>query len=211
MSAELGFTPLDLQSWKRGQVFAYFSQMAPTGYSLTVDMDITHMREVLRRQQMKFFPAYLWLVTKSLNRQPEFKLAEKDGRLGYYDTLTPLYAAFHEDDQTFSLMWTEYSDRLDIFYRRYLEYQQLYGAQHGILAQSGCLPPENAYTVSCIPWVPFKHFAVHSYENRSYSFPSVEAGKFYPVGDRLKMPLSLTCHHAAVDGYHVKCFWGSAN
>ena len=146
-------------------------------------------------------------MTKNLNRQPEFKLAEKDGRLGYYDTLTPLYAAFHEDDQTFSLMWTEYSDELDIFYRRYLEYQQLYGAQHGILAQSACLLPENAYTVSCIPWVPFKHFAVHSYENRSYYFPSVEAKEFYPAGDRLKMPLSLTCHHAAVDGYHVKCFW----
>ena len=64
VSAEPGFTPLDLQSWKRRQVFAYFSKMAPTGYSLTVDMDITHMREVLRRKQMKFFPVYLWLVTK---------------------------------------------------------------------------------------------------------------------------------------------------
>ena len=53
--------------------------------------------------------------------------------LGFYDTLTPLYASFHQDDHTFSLMWTE-------------------------------------------------------------------------EGGRTRMPLSVTCHHAATDGYHVKCF-----
>lgn len=29
----------------------------------------------------------------------------------YFDTLTPLYASFHQDDHTFSLMWTEYRAR----------------------------------------------------------------------------------------------------
>lgn len=108
MGHEVGFTPLDLQTWKRGQIFYYFSQMAPTGHSLTVDIDITNMRAVLKVKDIKFFPAYLWLITKMLNQQPEFKITEKNGQLDYYDTLTPLYASFHEDDKTFSLMWTEY-------------------------------------------------------------------------------------------------------
>ena len=92
------------------------------------------------------------------------------------------------------------------FYRAYLEHQNRYGTQHGILAQSGTVPPENAYTVSCVPWITFRHFSVHSYENKPYYFPSVEAGKFYEQGGRLMMPLSLTCHHAAADGYHVSRF-----
>ena len=199
------FTPIDLQTWPRGQMFYYFAKMAPTGYSLTVNVDVTTLCQTLKAAGLKFFPAYLWLVTKNLNKQIEFKVAEKDGVLGYYDTLTPLYASFHEDDRTFSLMWTEYDDSFPAFYQRYAENQAKYGQTHGVLAQPG-RPPENAYTVSCLPWVSFSHFAVHSYENKPYYFPSVEVGKFFQQDGRTMMPLSLTCHHAATDGWHVKCF-----
>lgn len=67
-------------------------------------------------------------------------------------------------------------------------------------------PPENTYTLFCIPWVSFRSFSVHSYENKRYYFPSIDAGKTYASGERLLLPLSITCHHAAADGYHVKRF-----
>ena len=200
------FMPINLQTWSRGQMFYYYSKMAPTGYSLTVNVDITQMRAALKAKDLKFFPAYLWLITKTLNKQIEFKVAEKDGQLGYYDILTPLYAAFHDDDKTFSLMWTEYHEDFTVFYQNYMQNQIQYGGNHGVLAQTQTLPPENSYVVSCVPWISFKHFSVHSYENKSYYFPSVEAGKFYEKGGKLLMPLSITCHHATTDGYHVNCF-----
>ena len=53
--------------------------------------------------------------------QKEFKIAELDGQVGCFDTLTPLYAAFHEDDKTFSFMWTEYTDDFMAFYQSYLD------------------------------------------------------------------------------------------
>lgn len=200
------FTPIDLQNWSRGQMFYYFSKMAPTGYSLTVPIDVTELKNLLKDAVIKFFPAYLWLITKNLNRQIEFRIAEQDGVLGYFDTLTPLYASFHEDDHTFSLMWTEYSDSFPAFYEAYLENQRRYGNNHGVLSQPHMLPPANAYTVSVVPWISFTHFAVHSYENKPYYFPSVEAGKFIEQDGRIIMPLSMTCHHAATDGYHIKLF-----
>ena len=64
----------------------------------------------------------------------------------------------------------------------------------------------NAYTVSCVPWIAFTHFSVHNYENKPYYFPSVEAGRFTKEKDRFLMPLSITCHHATTDGYHVNRF-----
>ena len=200
------FTAIDLQNWKRGQIFYYFAKMAPTGYSLTVKLDITKMKAALDAAHLKFFPAYLWLVTKTLNLQQEFRIAEKDGQIGYYDYLTPLYASFHEDDKTFSLMWTEFHDDFPTFYDAYIRNQEQYGQNRGVLAQPDLLPPPNAYTVSCVPWISFQHFSVHSYENKSYFFPSVEAGKFTMENGRLMMPLSITCHHATTDGYHVNCF-----
>ena len=206
MNREPIFTPLDLRSWSRGEVFWYFSQMAPTGYSMTVKLDITHMKACLEAAGMKFFPAYLWLVTKVLNEQMEFRIAEKDGQVGYYDCLTPLYAHFHEEEKTFSLMWTEFDEDFSVFYQNYLDNQNTYGQNKGVLSQVGQLPPPNAYTVSCVPWIPFEHFSVHSYESKPYYFPSIEAGKFQEENGRLMMPLSITCHHAATDGYHVSVF-----
>lgn len=203
------FTKIDLQSWSRGQMFYYFSKMAPTGYSMTVNMDVTGLRMTLKEAGLKFFPAYLWLVTKNLNAQTEFKIAEKDGEIGFYDTLTPLYASFHGDDKTFSLMWTPYYDCFMEFYQAYCENQARFGNVHGVLSQPQEPPPANAYTVSCIPWVSFNHFAVHTYENKPYYFPSVEAGKFFESDGRIWMPLSITCHHAATDGYHVMGFLDS--
>lgn len=200
------FTPIDMQSWPRGQMFWYFSKMAPTGYSLTVNMNVTKLKNFTESSGLKFFSAYLWLVTRNLNKQTEFKVAEQDGVLGFFDTLTPLYAAFHDDDKTISFMWTEYNDDFSVFYSQYIDNQQKFGENHGVLCQPITPPPPNSYTVSCLPWVSFNSFSVHSYENKPYYFPSVEAGKLFMEGQALMMPLSVTCHHAVTDGYNVNLF-----
>ena len=200
------FTPIDMNTWPRREHFHYFAHMAPTGYSLTAEVDVTRLRAALKRRELRFYPAYLWLVTHSLNAQEAFRLAEKEGVLGVYDTLTPLYAVFHRDDKTFSMQWTEFDENFAAFYRGWVRDQERYGENHGFLARRDALPPENAYTVSCMPWVSFRHFAVHSYDSKAYYFPSVEAGRFEEWDGRTILPLSITCHHAATDGWHVKGF-----
>ena len=104
-------------------------------------------------------------------------------------------------------MWTEFYEDFDVFYGKYLENQRMFSENHEVLSQPLTPPPENAYTVSCLPWVSFRHFAVHTHDNKDYFFPSVEAGKIYEdTNDRKMLPLSLTCHHATTDGYHVDQF-----
>lgn len=206
MKTKAEFTPIDFNSWPRRELFYYFSKMAPTGYSLTAELDVSHLLQCVKAAGYKFFPAYIWLVTKNLAAQSEFMLAEKDGVLGAYNILTPLYAAFHEDTKTFSFLWTEYDTDFALFHAAYMEDKAKYGGNHSLLAKTGQLPPENAYTVSAVPWVEFTHFAVHSYENKPYYFPSVEAGRIHEKGGKSVMPISLTCHHAATDGIHVDRF-----
>lgn len=167
------FTTIDMKNWPRAQQFMYFSRMAPTGYALTVKVDITGLRGALKRRGLRFFPVWLWMVTKCLNEQPEFKTAYQADVLGYFDTLTPLYATFHEDDHTFSLMWTAWDEDLEAFCRSYEENRERYGNVHGILSQPQTPPPANAYTVSALPWVSFDHFSVHSYDHKPYFFPSL--------------------------------------
>lgn len=199
------FYPFDLKTWYRKQLFYYFSEIAPTNYSLTVKLDVTDFKSTVKKHRLRLFPSYLWLVTKNLNRFPEFTTAQKDGATGYYDSLTPLYANFHRDNHSFSFMWTEYSDSFRKFYDDFCANEEKYGENHGVLCNPSA-PPENAYTVSCAPWIDFEHFSVQSDSKRPYFFPSVESGKITEDKGKLIMPLSLTCHHASTDGWHVKEF-----
>ena len=52
----MNFTPIDLANWPRREVFYYFSRMAPTGYSLTTELDVTALRRTLKQAGLKFFP-----------------------------------------------------------------------------------------------------------------------------------------------------------
>ena len=78
------FTPIDPTAWPRMQTFYYFFQMAPTGYSLTVELDVTALRQTLKSRGLKFYPTYLWLVTQNLNADPAFRLAKQGGLIGFY-------------------------------------------------------------------------------------------------------------------------------
>lgn len=53
---EMIFTPFDMASYPRREVFMYFSKMVPTGYSITVNVDVTKLRSTTREQGIKFSP-----------------------------------------------------------------------------------------------------------------------------------------------------------
>ncbi len=199
------FTPIDVTTWPRGEEFYYFSKLAPTGYSICVNMNVSRLRADLKARGKKFYPAYLYLVTRVINLLPEFRTAIKDEMVGFYQMLTPLYACFHEENKTISLMWTEYNESFSAFHQAYLEDAAAYGGRLGLLSKPG-LPPENSYIVSCIPWIHFNSFSLHSYEKKDYFLPSIEAGKFEEKDGTTLMPLSITAHHAATDGYHLTIF-----
>lgn len=156
------FTPIDFQTWPIAQMFYYYTQMAPVTFTVNVSMDVTILRKTLKDKQLKFFPAYLYLVTRAIEKQPELRISKQDDVLGYWDFLTPLYPQFHDDDKTTSLLWTEYSKDFMTFYNNYIEDTKLYGNSHGFLSSKG-IPPASAYVISCIPWFKFNSFSLHNH------------------------------------------------
>ena len=199
------FTPIDRNTWPMAQQFYYYTEMAPTTYTVTVTLDVTILRKTLKSKGIKFFPAYLYLVTRAIGKQQELRMSIQNGILGYWDHLTPAYPQFHEDDKTTSLLWTEYNDDFQLFYERYLEDTKKHGSSHGILTSKG-VPLPNAYVISCIPWFTFNSFSLHNHGMKDYFVPSFEAGKFTENNETISMPLSITVHHATTDGYHLKVF-----
>jgi chloramphenicol O-acetyltransferase type A len=204
------FTPIDLETWPRKDMFYVYTKLTPSGYSVTVDMDVTELKRILNEKNMKFFPAFIWTATRAVNYEEGFRVAYKDGVLGMYDKLVPLYPTFHKDDNTDSLMWASpCSDSFNEFYYTNIENQKRYGENHGPLSIPGAMPPANGYNISCIPWISFNHFSLHMYVNGGYFFPVIESGKYRMKQDKLLMPVSITVHHATADGWHVSRFFNN--
>ena len=107
------FYKIDLNEWKRSQYFYYFTKMSPLGYSISVNIDITNTFNIMKKAGKKFFPAYLYIASRLICEQQEFRIANLNNELGYYEVLHPSYSTFHNDDKSISNMWTEYDSNFE--------------------------------------------------------------------------------------------------
>ena len=199
------FHPIDFDNWDRKQYFYYFTKMLPTGFSISVEADITNTYNMMKKQNKKFFPAYLYLASKLIAEQQEFRISKLNEQLGYYEVLHPSYACFHQDDKTMSNMWTEYDPNFEVFYHNYMEDQENYADNHGILAKPDT-PPQNSFMIGMLPWIKFTSYTPIPYADINNYFPVIQAGRFFDREGKIYMPLSITVHHAVADGYHVGLF-----
>ena len=171
------FTPVDRASWSRRQAFWYYTEAAPTAYSVTCRLDVTNTRQALKEAGLRFFPAYVWLVTEAISHQSAFRLAERDGVLGHWSQLVPAYPRLCREDGSTALLWTAHQPSFRGFHAAYLADCARYPAQGDLLTRKGP-PPENSYVISCIPWFTFDSFALQTQRPKGYFFPSFEAGAF---------------------------------
>ena len=199
------FYKIDLNEWKRSQYFYYFTKMSPLGYSISVNIDITNTFNIMKKAGKKFFPAYLYIASRLICEQQEFRIANLNNELGYYEVLHPSYSTFHNDDKSISNMWTEYDSNFEIFYDNYIYDQNKYGDNHGVMAKPE-MPPLNSFMIGMLPWIEFSSYTPIPYAPLNSFFPVIQAGKFFEKDGRKIMPVSITVHHAIADGYHVGLF-----
>lgn len=203
---ENNFTLIDMDTWERAQTYQYYAEyVTPTAYSISLDLDVTLLKQQLKKKEIKFFPACLYLISKTITAFIEFRMAVKDTGLGYFDCLHPQYSVFHEDNKTFSFLWTEYKDDFKEFYKGYLDDMGKYGDEHSFITSKGN-PPANSYIISCNPWLSFSNCSIHMQDMDGYLAPMFILGGSKYEGDNIKMPFSITMNHAAADGYHIKLF-----
>jgi len=128
-----------MKTWLRAQTYNYFTELVTTTtYSITVTVDITILRRTLKNKQIKFFPAYLYLVTRSIGKQQEFRMALQNGVVGYWDYLTPYYPVLH-DDKTITFIWTDYDENFRIFYKNCIADMAHNEKHHGACPQKQLL------------------------------------------------------------------------
>ncbi len=200
----MNYTTIDLKAWSRGDLFQFYIDKMRIVMSLTVDIDITSLKAYSRKMNMKFYPLMLWVVSKVINSHDEFKYGwGEDGALIQWDYVSPSYADFHREDESFIKMVSEYSDDLFVFYGRVMADRERHKKDRAVLANQ----PLNFFDVSCLPWVKYKHFDVHVFDEGKFLAPVVTWGKYEPENGKFMMPLTMNIHHSVADGFHLSRFF----
>ena len=195
---------IDIDNWSRGKLFRFYIDDMRIVMSLTVDIDVTALIEISKKCSLKFYPVMIWTVSKIVNSHSEFKYGwDGQGRLVKWDFISPSYAVFHKDDECFTKYVTEYSDNLFEFCDRFIEDGKKYDNTRNLAEEQ----PENHFDVSCLPWVRYKHFDVHVFDDGKFLAPVVTWGKYENNNGRFIMPFTMNIHHAVADGFHLSRFF----
>ena len=73
------------------------------------------------------------------------------------------------------------------------------------LNKGGAFHP-NAIHYSAVPWLVFTDMKHPTNMRSGDSVPKISTGKYFREGEKLLLPVSVTCHHGLMDGYHVAKF-----
>ncbi|MBD8497913.1 type A chloramphenicol O-acetyltransferase [Paenibacillus arenosi] len=196
------FKPLNVDDWSRQPYFEHYFHSVRCTFSMTANLDISALYTEVKNKGIKLYPALIYMITTVVNRHREFRTClNAEGQIGYWDSLSPSFTIFHDDDKTFSTIWTAYSEDFNQFYRGYLDDVEKFGSSKGLVAKPN--EPSNTFPISSIPWVHFTGFNLNIYTDGSYLLPILTMGKYDKQNAKVLLPLSVQLHHAVCDGYHA--------
>lgn len=198
------FKPVSMENWARKEHFEHYFSDVPCTYSMTTKLDITPLIE----KKVKLYPTMLYLLAKTVNQYREFRMDfDQNGTLGYYTVMHPCYTVFHKDSETFSNIWTEFTQDYALFCQAYQQDLEKFGTIKSMMAKPDV--PANTFPVSMIPWESFEGFHLHLKHGYQYLPPIFTMGKYTWDKQQAWMPLSIQVNHAVCDGFHVCRFLSS--
>lgn len=204
---EAVFTLYDKNTWPRSSHFEYYTKgFVKSVNSITSRIDISHFLGETKKRNLRFFPAFAALTGQVIAAMPEMCTnVDENGNPGFFSYLHPNFTIFHEDDKTFSDVWSQYDADFDTFYNNLLTDAETYKDKKGIKVKEG--QPKNFFCISCVPWLSYQAYTPVNYGGMPNLFPIITFGKYTEENGKTTLPLTLTISHAVMDGYHLSQFF----
>ena len=194
---------IDRESYYRKGVFRHFSEDCKCSTSMTARIDVTDLVEYSQKTKTKFYINFLYILTKVMNSREDYRMGYlwQTEELVCYDVINPTQYIFHDDTETFTLVYTEYCADYEVFYSNALQdvEQAKKTRDYGLDLEHH----PNWFDASCIPWLSYDSLHVELPDGYLFFAPIVNWGKYRRENGRLLMPVTVRLNHAIADGYLV--------
>ena len=71
------YQKINLSTWDRGELFAFYIEKMRIVMSLTVDVDVAPLAAFVHQNGLKFYPAMIWTVSRVINAHDFIRRAER--------------------------------------------------------------------------------------------------------------------------------------
>ena len=199
----MNYRIIDKETYYRKGVFRHFSEDCKCSTSMTARIDVTDLAECSQKTSTKFYINFLYILSKVMNSREDYRMGYlwQTEELICYDVIHPTQYVFHEDTETFTLVYTEYCEDYAAFYANALQ-----DAETAKKTREYRLDMENHpnwFDASCIPWLSYDSLHIELPDGYLFFAPIVNWGKYRRENGRLLMPVTVRLNHAIADGYLV--------
>ncbi len=198
-----GYRVIDMEKYYRKGVYRHFTEDCRCSTSMTARIDVTDLRDYSDRTGSRFYINFLYILSKVLNSRDDYRMAylwESD-ELICYDVINPTHYVFHEETETCTPVYTEYTPDYDRFYAAVSEdiCKARQSTEYGLDAANH----PNWFDASYIPWVSYDSMELELPDGYLYFIPIVNWGRYREENGRYMMPVTVRLNHAVADGYLV--------
>ena len=193
---------IDMTNDPRRRQFAYFRHFSNPYASMTVNCDITHLRQTVLENGWPFFLTVLYCAVNAANDVPELRRRIRGDQVVEYENCISSHTVAMPDG---TYCYCELDCRMP--FAQYLPYAQaeVEKAKRSCSLDDG-EDPARLFFVSSMPWVSFTS-VTGPVPDPPDSNVRINFGKFFEQGDRILLPLNISVHHALADGIHVARFY----
>ncbi|MBQ3389182.1 MAG: hypothetical protein IJG60_08215 [Thermoguttaceae bacterium] len=199
----MNYKIIDRETYYRKGVFRHFSEDCKCSVSMTARVDVTALAAFSKKAGSKFYLNFLYILSKVMNSRDDYRMGYlwQTGELICYDVIHPTQYVFHENTETCTPVYTEYSEDYDVFYAGALRdvERARETREYGLDAANH----PNWFDASYIPWLSYDSLNVELPDGHLYFAPIVNWGKYREENGRLLMPVSVRLNHAVADGYLI--------
>ncbi len=191
----------DYDTWPRRGIYEFFSGVSQPFYSVTFRVDVTRVHEYVRARGLSFYYALTWLVTRAVNRVPEFLLTIRGGQVERLSRREPSFTDIRPGSECFYIVTMAAGEEIDEFCR---EARRHSAEQEVFLNQEG--ESDELIYISCAPWLDLTALTNERNFDRDDAVPRIAWGKYTETNGRLSLGMSVEVNHRLIDGLHLGQF-----
>ncbi len=189
---------IDPGSWPRRGMFEFYRKFDSDSFDLTVTVEAENLYRYAKAAGESFFLLSLYAFLRAMNRVPELRQRETDGRILEFErvaVMTPIMTR----QEMFRQIWCEYEPDFSRF--RSAALPKVEAAREGEpspMEDHG----DDFFCASCVPWLRFDSISPARFRF-GQTIPLLTWGKFQGGG----IPVGVRFNHRFVDGLHVGRFF----
>ena len=199
----MNYKIIDRKNYYRKGVFRHFSEDCKCSTSMTARIDGTDRVSYSRKTRTKFYLNFLYILSKVMNSREDYRMGYlwKTDELICYDVINPTQYVFHDDTETCTPVYTEYSEDYKTFYNNANE--DIECAKKTREYGLDMLNHPNWFDASYISWLSYDSLNIELPDGHLFFAPIINWGRYREENGRLVMPVSVRLNHAIADGYLV--------